>query len=201
MKFLKWVILCGILAGCSTGIPVDKYNNLPAHPDSFMLCHGYSCTYKSKAGFSNKEWKNILAVFRKKPAKDSAAERSKIGKAIAMMERYSGAKTGTDDDDAEAVAIKRNGKQLDCIDETVNTTMYIGLLQKADVLKFHEIADPTHRGYLIDGRWPHNTAVIRETGNGKLFVADSFYRKNGEEPYIMPREAWLAGWKPAGSKQ
>lgn len=166
-----------------------------------MICHGYSCTHKSKGGFSKPEWEKIAAIFRKNPAKDSAGERSKIGKAIAMMERYSGAKTGTDDDDAEAVGIKRNIHQLDCIDETVNTTIYINLLQKAGLLKFHEMAEPTHRGYLIDGKWPHNTAVIREAGNGNPYVVDSFYRKNGEEPHIMPRAVWLAGWKPPGSKQ
>lgn len=201
MRLLVLGILCAGLAGCATGIPVKKYNDLPASPESFMLCHGYSCTKKSEAGFSNAEWNTILAVFSKNPAKDAEAERAKIGRAIALMEQYSGAKTGTDDDDAEAVGIKRNLKQLDCIDETVNTTMYIGFLQKAGVLRFHEGAEPTHRGYLIDGKWPHNTAVIRETGNGALFVVDSFYRKNGEEPHIMPRSTWLAGWKPAGSKQ
>ena len=42
---------------------------------------------------------------------------------------------------------------------------------------------------------------MRDTVSGELFVVDSFYRKNGEEPYIMPRAQWLAGWKPAGSKQ
>ena len=166
-----------------------------------MLCHGYSCTHKSKAGFTDSEWNTILAILRNNPAKNAEAERSKIGKAIAQMERYSGTRTGTDDDDAEATGSKRNIKQLDCIDETVNTTMYVGFLQQAGALKFHEIADPTHRGYLIDGKWPHNTAVIRETKNGALFVVDSFYKKNGEEPYIMPRATWLGGWKPAGSKQ
>lgn len=189
------------LGGCSTGLPIEKYNAHPASPQSFMLCHGYSCTHKTKAGFSDQEWSKIAAVFKNAPARDSAAERNKLGKAIALMEQYSGAKTGTDDDDGAAVGIKRNGKQLDCIDETVNTTMYVGFLQKAGLLKFHETTDPTHRGYLIDGKWPHNTAVIREKNNNALWVVDSFYRKNGEEPYIVPRADWLAGWKPPGATQ
>lgn len=201
MKKLSLLILPIALAACSTGLPIHKYNNLPAAPQAFTLCHGYSCTQKSAAGFSEAEWNSVLAIFRSNPAKDSAAERAKIGKAVALMERYSGAKTGTDDDDPEATGSKRNKMQLDCIDETINTTHYIGFLQKAGALKFHEVADPTHRGYLIDGKWPHNTAVMRDTGNGELFVVDSFYRKNGEEPHIMPRATWLAGWKPPGSKQ
>lgn len=201
MRLIVLGVLCACLGGCATGIPVKKYNDLPASPDSFMLCHGYSCTKKSEAGFSAAEWKSILGIFQKNPAKNAESERSKIGRAIALMERYSGARTGTDDDDAEAIGIKRNIEQLDCIDETVNTTMYIGFLQQAGALAFHEGAEPTHRGYLIDGTWPHNTAVIREKESGSLYVVDSFYRKNGEEPHIMPRAVWLAGWKPAGSKQ
>ena len=201
MKNISFLALSLVLAGCSTGLPIKKYNDLPAEPQAFTLCHGYSCTHKTAAGFSNAEWNTVLSVFRSNPATTAEAERAKIGKAIAMMEQYAGAKTGTDDDDAEATGRKRNNLQLDCIDETINTTHYIGFLQKAGVLKFHEVADPTHRGYLIDGKWPHNTAVMRDTESGELFVVDSFYRKNGEEPHIMPRAAWLAGWKPPGSKQ
>lgn len=201
IKYPVLMLMFFFVTACATGIPIKKYNDLPAEPQAFTLCHGYSCTQKSAAGFSDAEWKNVLATFRSNPAKDAAAERVKIGKAIALMERYSGAKTGTDDDDAEATGRKRNRMQLDCIDETINTTHYIGFLEKAGALKFHESAEPTHRGYLIDGKWPHNTAVIRDTVSGELFVVDSFYRKNGEEPHIMPRTTWLAGWKPPGSKQ
>ena len=201
---MKKIVLTGLallLASCATGLPIQKYNDDPGAPHAFTLCHGYSCTQKSDAGFSTAEWNNVLAIFRSNPAKDSAAERTKIAKAIALMERYAGAKTGTDDDDPEATGRKRNNLQLDCIDETINTTHYIGFLQQAGVLKFHEVAEPTHRGYLIDGKWPHNTAVMRDVFSGELFVVDSFYRKNGEEPHIMPRDTWLAGWKPPGSKQ
>lgn len=201
MKRYALVLLSAALAGCSTGLPIKKYNDLPAEPQAFTLCHGYSCTHKSAAGFSAAEWSGILAIFRSNPAKTAEAERAKIGQAIALMERYSGARTGTDDDDAEATGSKRNNMQLDCIDETINTTHYIGFLQKAGALKFHEVAEPTHRGYIIDGKWPHNTAVMRDTLSGELYVVDSFYRRNGAEPYIMPRAKWLAGWKPAGSKQ
>lgn len=199
MKKYAFVFLSVALAGCSTGLPIKKYNDLPATPQAFTLCHGYSCTHKSAAGFSDAEWNDVLTIFRSNPAKTAEAERVKIGRAIALMERYSGARTGTDDDDAEATGSKRNNLQLDCIDETINTTHYIGFLKEA--LKFHEVAEPTHRGYLIDGVWPHNTAVMLDTASGELFVVDSFYRKNGEEPYIMPRAAWLAGWKPPGSRQ
>lgn len=189
------------LAGCATGINPDKYNPDEATHQDFKLCHGYSCTYKSPAGFTKTEWEKVRGIFGKGGAKDATSERSKIGQAIAMMEGFSGAKTGTSGDLPMAGAFKENNYQMDCIDETINTTHYVGFLQQDGLLKFHEIADPTHRGYFIDGRWPHNTAVIREKDSGMLFVVDSFYRGNGEEPYILPRQDWLAGWKPPGANQ
>jgi hypothetical protein len=186
------------LPACSTGIPLQNYNDHPAAPESFMLCHGYSCTHKSKAGFTKGEWQKIAALF---PATNSEMERAQIGRALALMEQYAGAKTGTNIDDEAAVGRKANIYQLDCIDETVNTTHYLTFLENAGLLKFHAPADPTHRGYLIDGRWPHNTAVIKETKTGALWAVDSFYRKNGEEPYIVLRADWLAGWRPPGATQ
>lgn len=188
-----------LLAACSTGIPVEKYNALPASPEKFSICHGYSCTYKSAAGFSKAEWNKITGLVR--GAKDAKAERSKIAKVIAQMETFTGKKTGTNRDFKEATSSKPDNYQLDCIDETVNTTQYLKMLQKAGLLKFHAPSPPTHRGYLFDGRWPHNTAVIKETKTGKEFVVDSFYRANGGEPYIVPRADWLSGWRPPGATQ
>lgn len=199
-KFLLYgFVLC--LSACSTGISVDKYNDRPSRPDGFSLCHGYSCTSQTGTSFLVAEWNNIASLFQKNTAKNVEEERSKIGQAIAMMERYAGAKTGTDIDEPEAVSFKSSTKQMDCIDETVNTTHYLEMLYRGGLLKFYEPAEPTHRGYLIDGSWPHNTAVMKEKDSGVLYVVDSFYKKNGEVPYIMSRETWLAGWKPAGSRQ
>lgn len=200
MKYSALTFLCLPLAACATGIPITKYNDAPASPESFVQCHGYSCTSKSPTSFTDDEWKDVLGIF-KKSAKTAEEERSKIGQAIALMERQIGAKTGTSEDVGEAVARKTSRLQLDCIDETINTTHYIGFLQKDGLLRFHEITEPTHRGYIVDGTWPHNTAVMREVGNGQLWAVDSFYRSNGEAPYIVPRAAWLAGWRPPGATQ
>ncbi len=199
MKNIPLFVSLLMLAACSTGIPVEKYNALPAAPEKFSICHGYSCTYKAQSSFTKAEWAKITGLA--KGAKDAKSERSKIAKAIAQMEKFTGKKTGTDRDLEAAVSSKQDNYQLDCIDETVNTTQYLKMLQKAGVLKFHTPALPTHRGYLFDGRWPHNTAVIRETKTGKEFVVDSFYRANGGEPYIVPRADWLAGWRPPGATQ
>lgn len=194
----KYLIVPALLlvSGCATGIDPAKYNNAPSSPEAFSQCHGYSCTYKTRTGFSKAEWKKLENIFKKKQAATPEQERSKIALAVAMMEKMIGDKTGTSEDVAEAVSLKTSGLQMDCIDETVNTSRYLGFLQAAGWLKFHQTAEPTHRGYIIDGRWPHNTAEIKEIRSGRLYVVDAFYRDNGQEPYILPRETWLSGWSP-----
>ncbi len=197
MKYapLLLLVLC-LLTACATGIPLEKYEIARATPQAFNLCHGYSCTYKTPTGFTDAEWNNIRYIFTQNAAANDTEERARIAAAIARMEQYSGAKTGTDEDAGEAVSLKTSTLQMDCIDETVNTTQYLTFIQEAGLLKFHEVAQPTHRGYFIDGRWPHNSAVIRDLNSKTLYVVDAFYRKNGEEPYILPRDVWLDGWSP-----
>ena len=190
-----------LLAGCSTGIPLTKYAPVDQPKEDFTFCYGYSCTKKTQTGFTDKEWKILRSNFAKSPAKTAEAERSKIAMSIAKMESIIGAKTGTAHDLPEARSKKEDSSQMDCLDETVNTARYLDLLHKDGLLKFHEPALPIHRGYFVDGAWPHNTAVIKETKTGKLFAVDSFYRANGEVPYIVPAQDWLSGWKPPGAKQ
>lgn len=189
------------LAACSTGIPLSKYAPQNQPKDNFTFCYGYSCTYKKNTEFSDADWKSVRAVFTKSPAKLAEGERVKIAAAIAKMEKIIGAKTGTSHDLPEARGRKEDPRQMDCLDETVNTSRYLEFLAQDGLLKFHTVGLPVHRGYIVDGAWPHNTAVIEETATRKQYVVDSFYRANGEEPYILPARDWLAGWKPHGAKQ
>ncbi len=199
-KILAFAAFTLLLSACSTGIPLDKYAPQKQNRDDFTFCYGYSCTSKKQTEFTESEWKSVTALF-KPAAKTPELERSKIAAAIAKMERIIGAKTGTSHDLPEARGRKEDAFQMDCLDETVNTSRYIGFLQSAGLLKFHEVGEPVHRGYIVDGAWPHNTAVVQETATKKQFVVDSFYKANGQEPYILPAKDWLAGWKPKGSKQ
>lgn len=115
------------------------------------------------------------------------------------MERIIGVKTGTKADMARASMPIKTPYQQDCIDETVNTTHYLGFLHDAGLLKFHTPGLPVHRGYFING-WPHNTASIVDLADQQQYVVDSYYTANGEPPYIMKREVWLGGWRPADAR-
>jgi len=201
MSKVSLVFLALLLTGCSTGIPLSKYAPQGQPRTNFTFCHGYSCTYREQTGFTDKEWAMVQKIFRNNPAKTPEGERSKIAAAIAQMERVIGPKTGTEHDEGQATAIKKDAGQMDCLDETVDTSRYLSFLYQDGLLKFYKPADPVHRGYIIDGRWPHNTATIADVKTGERFVVDSFYRPNGQEPYIVPADQWLSGWRPPGATQ
>lgn len=187
---LLFLTACG-----STGINLGPYYYYGPTKEEFKVCHGYSCSYKAPVQLSEKEWKKIIRPFRYK-AKTSEQERKRIAQYIANMEKVAGHKSGTDEDLAAARGRRESLFQMDCIDETINTSLYLKFLKRENVLKYHDFNLPVHRGYLIDGRWPHNSATIREIKTDQVFVIDSFYRDNGQKPYIMPVQKWIDGWKP-----
>lgn len=194
----KYALLTSVLAlaACgSTGMNLNSYHDKDATREKFYVCHGYGCMYKTWAGFSEKEWAQISGLFKKKP-KNAAAERAQIGKAIAMMEKYAGARSATSGDLGEARTRIEDDNQMDCIDETINTSLYLQFLDKAEFFHFHRYTQPAHRGYFIDGSWPHNTAAVRENASGNVWVVDSYYFANGHIPSIVPLTDWSRGWTP-----
>lgn len=189
-----------LLGGCaSASAPIDPAHfELPDKPltwDRFAVCHGYGCALHSAASYTKTEWQNITSIL-KPAAKSAEQERHNIATAIATMEKISGEKTGTKTDVAEASFTMIDQKQQDCIDETLNTDMYLGFLEKENLLVWHKVDESVRRGFFIDGEWPHNTAVIKEKETGQLYTVDSWFFKNGEPPVIVPIEKWLTGWRP-----
>lgn len=165
------------------------YPDPGAAPENFIVCHGYNCSHKTRTGFTKGEWRNIEKIFKKK-SKDAADERVKIGKAVALMETYMGEVVGTKDDLPKAPIIRKSTTELDCIDETVNTTKYLGFLDDAGLLKFHSVGLPTYKGFMVNGVYPHNSATIVETQTGQAYVVDSYIYENGEKPDIRPLDNW-----------
>lgn len=194
-KVLSLLAVCFAVGACSTGIQVKKYNPGEAVREDFKQCRGFGCSYLHETKFTKDEWKKIAAVFKTKPAQTAAEERIRIAEAIGLMERIIGAKTGAKADIGQASMTHKTPYQMDCIDETTNTTHYLQFLQEDGLLKFYKLGNPVHRGYFING-WPHNTATIRELSNNDQYVVDSYYRDNGVKPDIMPADEWLGGWRP-----
>ena len=171
------------------------YQDKNAGPQDFALCHGFSCSYETRTGIAEKEWKKILRGFSP-PAKNAAAERLKIAEAVRKIEAYVNKHSGLNPDKGKAVRFEKDEDQMDCVDETINTSQYLAFLDREGVFKFHVAADPVHRGYFVDGMWPHNSAAVRETESGAVFVIDSYYYDSGSKIAVVPLDEWLADWHP-----
>jgi hypothetical protein len=64
------------------------------------------------------------------------------------------------------------------------------LLEKRGLLKYHGVEAPSARGFFIDGRYPHATAVLTESGTGEKWAIDSWPRANAEPPVVQPLRVW-----------
>jgi hypothetical protein len=189
-QFLFISILFLSACGNVGGLNLAQYPDPEASKDKFMLCHGYGCSYKTITNFTEKEWHQVQKIFSKK-SKTPEAERIKIGQAIALMERQMGAAIGTNIDLPKAPLTRQSVKELDCIDETINTTKYLGFLESEDLLKFHTAGRPVYKGYMVNGVYPHNSATIQEIETGDIYVVDSYIYANGEKPNIRLLDSWL----------
>lgn len=166
-------------------------------PSHFSLCHDTSCVSITQLSLTVSQWNRVKNLFR--PAAETpAGERENIRQAIALMEKITGAMAGTSNDLGENAGGAAEG-QMDCIDESTNTTTYISMFARDRLLIFHTVSDPETRGYFFSG-WPHTTAVIKDITDNHLYAVDSWFLDNGKPPFIIPIETWLNGWRPAGGR-
>jgi hypothetical protein len=162
---------------------------------NFVVCANYQCTARYNMTLNDAEWAQVRAVFEP-PAADAAAERERIALAIGQIERIIGPKTGTTVDKPGATILTTRTKgQMDCIDESHNTTVYLRMIEADHLLRFHKVGQPIIRGHVID-RWFHNTATVTDTATGVQWVIDSWFGANGEPADVVPAEQWLSGWEP-----
>jgi hypothetical protein len=57
-------------------------------------------------------------------------------------------------------------------------------------LRYHDVDVPEARGYVVDGRPPHATAVLTEKATGAKWSIDSWRVGYGQPLEIMPLERW-----------
>ncbi|MBE9527084.1 MAG: hypothetical protein IME94_08945 [Proteobacteria bacterium] len=162
----------------------------------FSMCHAQGCKEVEQLSLSKTEWQQIAQYFNP-PAESADAERIKIAHAIAKFEQIVGIKTDTTHDKAGLFEHMGSYGQLDCIDESTNTTTYLHILQKQSLLKWHEPMDHVTRGFFIFG-WPHSSAAMKEinTPQKNEYAVDSWFEDNGKPPHIILLSTWRSGWEP-----
>lgn len=152
----------------------------------FNHCYDFGCKSMQSIDFSAPQWREIELIFTP-PAHSPTQEKQQIRHAIALMESFAGAITGSSQDRAGNYNNVDLPFQQDCIDESTNTTQYLLALQRRGWLKWHQVAPRQQR---IRWLFTHWTAVISQNNNGELFAVDSWYRDNGEPPYIQSLDDW-----------
>jgi hypothetical protein len=183
--------------------PTSGIPELPGDPslDAFPICYKHTCAAVDTVSLNPGEWSEIRDIF-KSGSESPEAERHLIKKAVARLEVIIGKKVNTLNDKGKNMdgMFVHDGYQMDCIDESSNTTTYLTLMQKDNLLKWHKVQSTKTRGFFIFGL-PHTTAVIKENQSEKRWAVDSWFHDNGVEPEILPVSIWSDGWDPEDEKQ
>ncbi len=185
-----------VLAACQSREEhrVAKLLEADPTPAKFSACHGNSCRLRTEVSLSAAEWAQVRALFEPLPA-DALAERHQIAHATGLLEIFTGRQAGTLKD-APGMGVHWNPDgQLDCIDESTNSTAYLRMMAADGLIRLHDVGLPANR-FVISAWGPSNTATIKERATGKAYAVDSYFRANGEPADILPLDVWTAGWVP-----
>lgn len=190
---LVFVIGAACALDCRADVFVREDIITDPDPAQFNVCYNYGCASLAWVKLSDEQWQQLRAVFAQSAAAPSA-EREQIRTAIALFETIVGAATGTANDKGGTFPGMAQTGQMDCIDESINTTIYLRMLQKNALLRWHSVADRSTRWSLFS--WPHTTAVIEEHASRRRWAVDAWFLDNGKPPFVLPLEIWKGGWQP-----
>lgn len=170
--------------------------------DNIPICHGFGCRFQESVSISDKEWTEIETFFRT-PAETPEAERDQIKKATGWFEVIMGRHTPIHLDKgrneipghaqtsmryAEALAYSGNTTgQMDCIDESLNITTYMRLMEQAGLFKHYRVVERAHRRSAFD---QHYAGQVEEIATGERWVVDSWFYDYGSLPYIEESTEW-----------
>ncbi len=170
-----------IIPGLALSEEADEQNNI-------IVCYEYSCARVGLVELTGPEWNKIVELF-KEESETPHQERQKISNAIALMEQLTGKKLDTSNDKAENAITDEPG-QMDCIDESINTTRYLRYFVNKGWIKWHKVENRIERSpFFFDVHW---TAAVTDKSNNQVYAIDSWFRDNGREPVIITLQDWKA---------
>ena len=183
-SLIKGLFLCSSLFYVSQA-PAEAR---PTGIKNIPVCMNFSCREKQIIWLRLDEWKSVANWFHP-PAASAEIERTNIKNAIGWMEVIVGRHTPTHRDvggDLGNPDAQYPG-QLDCIDESLNTTTYLKLFEQNNLLKYHKVVDRAYRRAILDQHWAGQIEVIN---SGERWVVDSWFQHNGYLPYMQTTEKW-----------
>lgn len=210
-----FILFISLFFGPSANGRVTPREEVPAPPAAntyvITICHNLDCKAQSTVTLSQEQLLDITRLFEP-TAKTSRIEREQIREAVALFERIAGKQTSVHRDkgrNPNSIAPSSRPRnqvrtaslslipprhygdiegQMDCVDESRNTTRFLILLERRGLLAWHRVLDAAFRTPRLFE--PHWGAQIEETVSGKRFAVDSWVLDNGEPPYIQRLEAW-----------
>ena len=169
-----------------------EFSVSPPTPDTVFVCHGFGCKYRAEIDLTPGD-RAKLAQFLAAGRASAAAERKAVAAAGAWFDKRVGPAAGTANHVARAgMKYMYDTRQFDCIDSSRNTTSLLMVLDQLNLLRHHDVDQPEARGYMVDGRPPHATAVLIERATGKKWSIDSWTVGYGQALEVMPLERWKA---------
>lgn len=166
------------------------YSVTPPTPGLVFICHGFGCKYRAEIDLTAGD-RAKLAQFLAAGRASPAAERKAVAAAGAWFDRRVGPIAGTQNHVARAgTKYMYDVHQFDCIDTSRNTTSLLLVLDQLKLLRHHDVDAPEARGFFIDGRPPHATAVLAEKATGRKWSIDSWTVGYGQTLEVMPLDRW-----------
>lgn len=155
-----------------------------------ILCEERGCTATGAQMLTADEAMRLRALFVQD--EDAAGERRHLGQAIALLETFMGDRNGTwRDHPANAREYEDEPGQMDCIAESINTRTYLDRLNRAGLIRHHQLGEFIHRYTVV---LQHVAMEIVEKDSGEHWAVDSWVGANGEEPEIIPYGDWRWEW-------
>jgi len=155
-----------------------------------VACHGYGCSRRQVISVGGALLARADAFLRAGRASPEA-ERRALARVVSAYTAYLAASIGGKPDVPGSPA-QMSGVhgQMDCLDETANTTSLLLVLQDKGLMTYHKVERPESRGFFLDGRYPHFSAVIVERGSGLEWAVDPWRKAPGQMPEILPLVQW-----------
>ncbi len=177
------------LAGCNTHS--SQYDDVAANTStqSITVCSGYDCYWRIKVPVTRQDANRYAAIMSAGRASPEA-ERKAVAKAVVYYEKRNAAHLGHTDTPMSQFRNAGKKGEMDCIDEGTNTQSLLRYLDRRGLLKHHSAGPTITRGFILDGQFPHVTAVLIQK-NGTRWSVDSWPTEVGEDPEIMTVDKWV----------
>lgn len=174
-------------AGARSDPPGTPWPDPPPRLDALPVCYNFGCATRQVIRIGPEEWREVAGWFQPAP-RDAAAEREAVRRAIGWLEVVVGRHTPTHLDKArnDLLPSQADGQQ-DCVDESLNTTTYLRLLQAQGLLRWHRVVERAYRRAILDQHW---AGQLEEIATGERYVVDSWFSDNGHLPLVQPTRQW-----------